>query len=102
MRPSVEAYVLWDPVKESSTRTAHRQDSVVEYHHRTWKVFPEEQVHYQGSNRTASAALAPNQGDLRLESRHRRHPVRRNVKVPDFLQDLKRLPVTPQDFHHVA
>ena len=84
-------YVLWDPVKQSSTRTAHRQDSAVEYRHKTWKVFREEQVHYQEPNRTVSVALAPKPGDQRLENHHRQHPVRRKLVMPESAQDSEKI-----------
>ena len=68
----------------------HAANSPVEYHRKTWKVFHEEQVHYQKPNRTVSVALAPKPGDQRLENHHRQHPVRRKLVMPASAQDLKK------------
>ena len=69
----------------------HAVNPSVECHRKTWKVFHEEQVHYQEPNRTVSVALAPKPGDQRLENHHRQHPVRRKLVMPESVQDSEKI-----------
>ena len=57
----------------------------VDYHHKIEKEFLSER---HRESQKASVALAPKQGDQRLEIHHRQHQVRQRPQLPDSAQDF--------------